>query len=271
MNVRSPTSTNILLLVLFAVILAIIALQWLNPPRLQLEATASVSTAADQLTAVDSQAPLNIALAPLENYQEIVERPLFFATRRPAPPEPEETAAPADPVSEGDVAMTLIGVVKTPEAEIALVQNDETGKVARLRVGEKIASWQLEQVDANRVVLRKGDQIRELALLRNQRKPTQQTTRQVEALRKRQRLLEQQRQAQAEAQAGNQQQSSAETADQQQQQEELEQNEANEQLETPDEAETNSEAADDNGLREEPTNGVPTKGAVNKINTKQEG
>ena len=268
MSAGSRTSTNILLLILLLIIIVIIALQWFNPPRLQFDVTAS-GPAQTPLKPFSSaaQTPLNVAIAPLQEYQEIVERPLFFATRRPAPPQVQEQATPAEPVPDTDVPMTLIGIVKTPDAKIALVKNDETGKVARLKLGETIEDWALEIIENERVVLRKGEKTKEVQLLRNQRKPTQRTTRQVEALRKRQQLIQQQRQAQAQTRAeGSEQaplddpkaeQSLEETTDDGNEQAELESNSV----------QTKTQRVvgeDDDGHREEPTNGIPTKGVISR-------
>jgi general secretion pathway protein N len=121
-------------------------------------------------------------LPPLTEYSEIVERPLFSDSRRPAPDEPEVIAEPEPEVEEQE--LTLIGVMVTPNLQMALVEADEQGEVARLKIGETTNGWTLESVESNKVVLRKGESVRELPLVRN--KPSPNRARRLAAMRKQQ-------------------------------------------------------------------------------------
>jgi hypothetical protein len=121
-------------------------------------------------------------LPPLTEYRDIVERPLFSDTRRPAPDEPEVIAEP-EPETE-EQKFTLIGVMVTPELQMALVEVEDQDKVARLKIGEKTNGWTLEGVESNKVVLRKGDSVRELPLVRN--RPSPDRARRIAAMRKQQ-------------------------------------------------------------------------------------
>lgn len=119
----------------------------------------------------DSEPFTGFNIAPLSQYGEIVERPLFLTNRRP----PEETPLEAPPAAEPpkeEQQLTLLGVVLTPEATMALVQDDKTGKVSRLRVGERINLWQLQAVQADRVSLSSGETVLELPLERNKKPPS---------------------------------------------------------------------------------------------------
>lgn len=104
---------------------------------------------------------------PIARYSNIVERPLFLEKRQP--PEPDAPAPVVRVEPEEDKSFTLIGVLVMPEATTALVQVDETGKVVRLKSGEKIGDWRLESVNANRVTLRKGGKAKTLPLIRNRK------------------------------------------------------------------------------------------------------
>ena len=176
---RARTSTNILLLVLWLLILGAIALQWLNPPDLNQEMEAAHQTSLDQDTVMGAgvNSSVSFSLASLDDYQEITERPLFYATRRPPPPEPEvSTPSVEPPEPTPDAPLTLIGVMVVSDNKIALVKNDDTSKVVRLKLGDKIESWQLQTINSDSVVLNKNEETKELLLLRNKRKPTLKTT-----------------------------------------------------------------------------------------------
>jgi general secretion pathway protein N len=97
---------------------------------------------------------------PSSAFGEIAERPLFSASRRPFVPETkaEELAAPDEQVS-----IELVGTLLTEEGRAALLQPE--GQAARwLRRGEKIAGWQVETIQRDRITLRLDDEARTLQL-----------------------------------------------------------------------------------------------------------
>lgn len=132
-------------------------LEWRHPPRLPGRPAAAPATVT---------VPLRESFRPpaAARYAEINARPLFVEARRPEqdvpllpPPAPESVERPLD----------LIGVVLLPGRAAALLRpQDPKEKVVRIRQGEQIDGWRLDAVRADRVVLRKGDQVRELPLLR---------------------------------------------------------------------------------------------------------
>jgi hypothetical protein len=146
-----------------AVMTGIVAVEWVNPPRLKGGSANSQSTqgAGDlEVKPVES-----FAIAPLSRYDEIIARPLFLASRRPA--EVLDTVGQQKPGD--DAVFSLLGVVMTPERMMALLQVDKSGKIARLRVGETVEGWQLESVQATSVLLRRGDVVKNLPLERNKK------------------------------------------------------------------------------------------------------
>lgn len=97
----------------------------------------------------DSPAPA--AAVPLGRYREVLERPLFSPTRRPAPPpaEPTATAGPGLP--------TLHGVMLAKGRRIALVGADGTSAPSRVTEGSRIGDWTVEHIEADRIILRAAD------------------------------------------------------------------------------------------------------------------
>jgi type II secretory pathway component PulC len=173
---RARTSINVLLFLLWLLILAVIAVQWMNPPRLD-SSTGQQKTNNDSADVEIAIKPVSsFSIAPLDEYQEIVERPLFYETRRPPSPEVPEVAVQEEPQEEQPLALTLIGVMVTSDAKVALVQNDDTNKVERLKLGDEIGGWEVQFIDSDNVVINKSDETKELALLRNKRKPSLKTT-----------------------------------------------------------------------------------------------
>ena len=140
-------------------------MEWRHPPRLP------TPIVADAPPAVTVPPPKPFEPQPLVHYAEIVERPVFIDARRPEEAEPPEP--PAAPPPEPDHPLDLIGVLLVPGAAAALLRPTEpkNAPVLRIAQGETVNGWQLQSVSADRVVLRKGSQIRELVLKREPSPP----------------------------------------------------------------------------------------------------
>jgi hypothetical protein len=137
----------------------ILIMEWRHPPRLQ------TPMAVDTSPTVTVPPPKPFEPLPLTHYTEIVERPVFIDARRP---EEDELAASPEPPPETDQPLDLIGVLLVPGAAAALLRPTEpdNAKVLRVAQGEIVEGWRLQSVSADRVVLRKNGEIRELALIR---------------------------------------------------------------------------------------------------------
>lgn len=143
---------------------SLLIVQWFNPPSPDENTPLPNKNVSD--FEIEPVQPFQVA--PLNSYGNIIERPLFLTERRPPEEAPEETPVSETPV--GDEELVLLGVVLTPDANMALLQVDQRGQVARLRVGEKVNGWELQSVKANQVNLHNGEKELDLPLLRNNRK-----------------------------------------------------------------------------------------------------
>ena len=134
-----------------------LVLEWRRPPHWPLP---SAVKPPDPVTVPPLQP---FRPSPLSRYTEIVDRPVFIDTRRP---EEEDLAAPPPPPNP-DRPLNLIGVVLIPQAAAALLRPEEpNAKVLRIPQGGMVDDWRLETVQADKVVLRKGREARELILIR---------------------------------------------------------------------------------------------------------
>jgi len=160
MSPRSARLRGWSLLALCAVLSALIALELeqaaglADAPGAPNEASAAQPSA--QARALPGE---SIALAPVQQFDEIVERTLFDASRRAAPEESDEPAAPAELRD-----LILTGVVITPEAKLALFRDKTPSQVIRLGPGDAFGKWLLEEVRDDGVTLRRGQARRELRL-----------------------------------------------------------------------------------------------------------
>ena len=92
------------------------------------------------------------AMAPVEDFSSILERPLFSPTRRPPAQGVVSAAAP-----EPELQVTLVGVIISSEEQIAIVRLKDAGRFARLSVGDSFQGWILASIEPSRITFRRGD------------------------------------------------------------------------------------------------------------------
>ena len=99
----------------------------------------------------------------LSHFSEIVSRPLFAPSRRPAPPE-LEASEPAPKVMS--LRFVLRGVVIYGAERVAIVQRKDAPEFLRLVEGQVIDGWRVEAIVPDRVVFRHeaGDLMEEVEL-----------------------------------------------------------------------------------------------------------
>ncbi len=144
---------------------AAVCWQLARPPHPSTMATAGHPP---ELPAVEPTRPFQ--LPPLDRYGEIALHPLFIAARQPEPPPPDEASPEEPPPPPGpEQKLTLLGVMITSKVKKALLRSEEPNVktvTARIGPGETVGEWRLEAVFSDRVVLRKGQSIQELPLIR---------------------------------------------------------------------------------------------------------
>jgi general secretion pathway protein N len=94
-------------------------------------------------------------MPPLENLEATRERPLFSPKRRPDAEAPAE--APVVEESPENLPFELTGVVIGSDMSIAILRNRDTQETVRLREGENLEAWSLQEVATRHVVLRQED------------------------------------------------------------------------------------------------------------------
>lgn len=97
---------------------------------------------------------------PREQFVEVVLRPLFSPTRRPAE-QAEEVAAPE---SSQPLDIDLLGVVIWRSQRLALVRARNEENVVQVAVGGTISGWTVVVIEPNRVMFRQGESQQELRL-----------------------------------------------------------------------------------------------------------
>jgi general secretion pathway protein N len=111
--------------------------------------------AAAQSPAAPPQEPAS-AMPPLENLEATRDRPLFSPQRRPNAEAPPEEAAVVEESPE-NLPFELTGVVIGSDTAIAILRNRDTQETVRLRQGENLEAWSLQEVATRHVVLRQEE------------------------------------------------------------------------------------------------------------------
>lgn len=125
---------------------------------------------ADSAATTVAAARTRLIFPPVEDFQEITERPLFSATRRPRS-DTTETAAQrrAATVLANKASLdsyVLSGVYFNPDETLALFWDRRKKEVVRARIGDPLADWQIKSVEPQRVIVSRGSEEQALPLER---------------------------------------------------------------------------------------------------------
>ena len=122
------------------------------------------ASASDQKAAEGEGQLASFQLAPAEDFEEVLARPLFNRSRRPDLP--QENLQGGGGVSEEAAAaqISLNGVVLAGGRRIALLRLDSDPKVMHVAEGQRAGGWLIEAIRPDRIILRRGDLASEVAL-----------------------------------------------------------------------------------------------------------
>ncbi len=115
-------------------------------------------------TAAPEVPPTGFAPLPgLDDLAEVVERPLFSQSRRPAPPEAQADVPAAKDGQQ--FAYGLSGIVITSGREMALLSHARTREIRQVRLGGIVDGWKVTAISADQVTLSRGGETQALKLI----------------------------------------------------------------------------------------------------------
>ena len=116
-----------------------------------LEPTANAAVQPDRAPAPPPAEEPGFTMPPLNAYAEVLARPVFSESRRPP-------SAPAAVAEEPQLSsIRLVGIVVSASARHALIEHGQPQKLERIVPGQEVEGWTVEAINADRVVLRRGD------------------------------------------------------------------------------------------------------------------
>ena len=92
---------------------------------------------------IDYELPKLTVLNGIENYSEIVQRPLFIKGRTPA--DNERTLNKVTSVSELS-HLILVGTARSTEVQIGIIADTKAKQIERLKVGENYNNWKIAEI-----------------------------------------------------------------------------------------------------------------------------
>ncbi len=98
---------------------------------------------------------------PLASFRATRDRPIFSPTRRPAPgatPAPVQVHAPVTSDQPSQPPFVLLGAIAGEEEDIAILLDQSTKGVVRLRTGEGRSGWVLRSVKGRQATLQRDRQ-----------------------------------------------------------------------------------------------------------------
>lgn len=126
--------------------------------------------AVGQLTMAEAMVPVPPAqvaereafrLPPLVSFQNITTRPLFTATRRPAP----ATSQTVDKAATSRPSLfQLTGVIIASEARLAFIRDQRGGAQYPVRIGARVGGWTVEEIHPDRVIVVRAGERAEIGI-----------------------------------------------------------------------------------------------------------
>lgn len=109
---------------------------------------------APELDAVDL-----FVLPPVEAFSEIVDRPVFSPTRRPASDfDPEPGIVDSESTLSGGLDVEVVGIITGPR-KLALLRSASGGRMRPMAEGDELSGWTLVEIEPFRLVFRRaGDE-----------------------------------------------------------------------------------------------------------------
>ena len=150
----------------------IIAGEWLYASYMQYRLLNSISSAKLEDYKADELPDIDLTKQPEESYADLVARPLFINGRKPvAEPTPETAQVAVVPVN---FDWQLIGIYSTEKNLSALFSRSKS-KLAKdnyrkITLDNDLDGWKLTKIDKDRVLLKQGDNEKELLLRKSKLK-----------------------------------------------------------------------------------------------------
>jgi len=117
----------------------------------------------------------------ISDYDEIINRPLFFEDRKPyvyvAPEKSQKKSNKKKKTAPKQTEQYVLNaVIITPEKHLAIIQSSRGKNTQRIALGESLDGWTVEAIEPRSVLLKKGNETKNLELEIKTSNPKQKIT-----------------------------------------------------------------------------------------------
>lgn len=138
------------------VLMLVVATEWLIPYRSNGAAFANTRSVDVQVSTNNDSAYVH---PHIDDFSEILARPIFFQARE-LPPEAEAAAvAPRAPLR-----LKLEGIASAADSRVAVLRDQGNNQLVQLSAGMSHNDWLLERMTSTTASFRRGDDVAELTL-----------------------------------------------------------------------------------------------------------
>lgn len=115
--------------------------------------------------ALGNKSPVKITEKPVRAYKTTLTRPLFSPTRRPQS-EQKESPIPVKKKAKArnDDKVKLTAIIITPETKEAMLTEQRSRTVVRVKEGETFGEWTLTSIEEDKIVMSNGESSQEFHL-----------------------------------------------------------------------------------------------------------
>ena len=151
-----------MLFVLFVLMTALLLSEWMVMTFLESPADTSIQKSNKGMDAGSELPKLKMAQRPMDDYLDMVERPLFIEGRKPLSDSEEGN----NTVSVGSIKdLVLIGIYSAKQQLFALFSKQGREKnYLKIKQGDDVAGWLLKEIQSDKVVLEKNGKQQTLML-----------------------------------------------------------------------------------------------------------
>ncbi|MGQ0658435.1 MAG: hypothetical protein ACT4NU_10140 [Chromatiales bacterium] len=157
---------RLVLILCCLMLVAVIGYEVQHPAR---SITATSTGPGETPAGVPERGHHRLVFPPLEEFDEVVQRSVFSATRRPhvAAAETAVQQRAAGLLMKGTLnSYVLSGVYVRPDDTLAIFWDRRKKELVKVRVGDPLADWHIKAVEPQRVIVSRGDQEQTLPLER---------------------------------------------------------------------------------------------------------
>jgi hypothetical protein len=156
-------------IILTGLCIVMVYMLWLaTKPMSYVNESQNAAVNEEESNAISSFPNIENTIPTVDEFEEMINRPLFYESRVPFVFEEAEEIEKSNNTKKTNKKRneeySLSAVIITPDKKIALIQLNREKELQRINLGENIDDWKLEEVEPHQIKLSKGAETKTLLL-----------------------------------------------------------------------------------------------------------